>query len=101
TLHNTFSNLIGNIYAKVDLQVRGVAQFSHTSVGETATRNPIPESLVSTVQAVPGVESAEGGLTGYAQFVSPEGKAISGNSGSIGLSYDPNPDLSSLHLVAG
>jgi putative ABC transport system permease protein len=101
TLHNTFSNLIGNIYAKVDLQVRGVAQFSHTSVGQTATRNPIPESLLSTVEAVPGVESAEGGLTGYAQFVSPEGKAIGGNSGSIGLSYDPNPDLSSLHLVAG
>jgi putative ABC transport system permease protein len=101
TLHNTFSNLIGNIYAKVDLQVRGVAQFSHTSVGQTATRNPIPESLLSTVEAVPGVESAEGGLTGYAQFVSPDGKAIGGNSGSIGLSYDPNPDLSSLHLVAG
>ncbi|HEX3900109.1 MAG TPA: FtsX-like permease family protein [Mycobacteriales bacterium] len=101
TLHNTFSNLIGNIYAKVDLQVRGVAQFSHTSVGQTATRNPIPESLISTVEAVPGVKSAEGGLTGYAQFVSPEGKAISGTSGSIGLSYDPDPDLSSLHLVAG
>jgi putative ABC transport system permease protein len=101
TLHNTFSNLIGNIYAKVDLQVRGVAQFSHTSVGSTAVRNPIPQSLISTVQSVPGVESAEGGLTGYAQFVSPEGKAISGNSGSIGLSYDPNPDLSSLHLVSG
>ncbi|HVU61200.1 MAG TPA: ABC transporter permease [Mycobacteriales bacterium] len=101
TLHNTFSNLIGNIYAKVDLQVRGVAQFNHTSIGETATRNPIPESLLSTVRAVPGVESAEGGLTGYAQFVSPEGKAISGNAGSIGLSFDPNPDLSSLHVVSG
>jgi hypothetical protein len=42
TLHNTFANLIGNIYAKVDLQARGVAQFNHTSFGDTATRSPSP-----------------------------------------------------------
>ncbi|HVY11865.1 MAG TPA: FtsX-like permease family protein [Mycobacteriales bacterium] len=99
TLHRTFSNLIGNIYTKVDLQARGVAQFKHTNFGDTATRNPIPESLLSTIRNVPGVSAAEGGVNGYAQFVSPEGKAISG--GSIGLSYDPNPSLSSLHLVSG
>ncbi|HVV75351.1 MAG TPA: FtsX-like permease family protein [Mycobacteriales bacterium] len=102
TLHSTFANLIGNIYAKVDLQARGVAQFKHTSFGDTATRNPIPESLVSTVRNVPGVAAAEGGVRGYAQFVSPEGKAINGGGGgSIGLSFDPNPSLSSLHLVSG
>jgi putative ABC transport system permease protein len=99
TLHRTFSNLIGNIYAKVDLQARGVAQFKHTSFGDTATRNPIPESLLSTIRNVPGVAAAEGGVNGYAQFVSAEGKAITG--GSIGLSYDPNPSLSSLRLVTG
>lgn len=101
TLHNTFSNLIGNIYSKVDLQVRGVAQFKHTSIGSTATRNPIPESLVSTVAAVPGVESAQGTVRGYAQFVTPEGKAVSGNGGVIGLSFDPNPRLTELHVVDG
>jgi putative ABC transport system permease protein len=101
TLHNTFSNLIGNIYAKVDLQARGVAQFNHTSIGDTATRNPIPQSLMTTIRNVPGVEAVAGDVTGYAQFVSPEGKAISGGGGSIGLSYDPNQSLSALHLVSG
>ncbi|HWC34410.1 MAG TPA: FtsX-like permease family protein [Mycobacteriales bacterium] len=102
TLHNTFSNLIGNIYAKVDLQVRGVAQFKHTSVGETATRNPIPQSLLATVQGVPGVEAAEGRVSGYAQFVSPDGKAISpSGGGTVGVSYNPDPRLTELHVVAG
>ncbi|HEX4433250.1 MAG TPA: ABC transporter permease, partial [Acidimicrobiales bacterium] len=57
TLHNTFNTLFGNIYQSVDFQVRGVAQFGS---GGTATRNPVPESLASTVRAVPGVEAAEG-----------------------------------------
>ena len=48
TLHNTFDTLFGNIYQNVDFQVRGVAQFGS---GGTATRNPVPESLLATVQA--------------------------------------------------
>ena len=43
TLHNTFDTLFGNIYQNIDFQVRGVAQFGS---GGTATRNPVPESLV-------------------------------------------------------
>ena len=57
TLHNTFDSLFGNIYQNIDFQVRGVAQFGS---GGTATRNPVPESLLATVQAVPGVEAANG-----------------------------------------
>ncbi len=54
TLHNTFDTLFGNIYQNIDFQVRGVAQFGS---GGTATRNPVPESLVSdTVRSVLGVE---------------------------------------------
>ena len=56
TLHNTFNTLFSNIYQNIDFQVRGVAQFGS---GGTATRNPVPESVVSTVRAVPGVEAAE------------------------------------------
>jgi putative ABC transport system permease protein len=102
TLHNTFANLIGNIYAKVDLQARGVAQFNHTSFGDTATRNPIPESVLGTIRNVPGVEAAAGGVTGYAELISADGDPISGGGGgSLGLSYDPNPSLSALHLTSG
>ena len=51
TLHNTFDTLFGNIYQNVDFQVRGVAQFGS---GGTATRNPVPESLLAHRASGPG-----------------------------------------------
>jgi putative ABC transport system permease protein len=99
TLHNTFDTLFGNVYQNIDFQVRGVAQFGS---GGTATRNPVPETLVATVQRVPGVEAAEGSVTGYAQYIAPDGKAIStGGAPTIGLSFDPNAQISALRLVQG
>ncbi|HVT19769.1 MAG TPA: FtsX-like permease family protein [Mycobacteriales bacterium] len=102
TLHRTFANLIGNIYGKVDLQVRGVAQFKDTGFGERAARNPVPESLLSKVRAVPGVDSAQGRVDGYAQFIAPDGTAIAPTGGGTrGISYDPDPRLTELHVVSG
>jgi putative ABC transport system permease protein len=99
TLHNTFSNLFGNIYAKVDFQVRGVAQLGS---GGNAVRNELPESLLATVRAVPGVSAAEGQVTGYAQYIAHNGKAIqTGGAPTLGVSFDPDSQLSSLHLIAG
>jgi putative ABC transport system permease protein len=99
TLHNTFSNLFGNIYAKVDFQVRGVAQLGS---GGNAVRNELPESLLATVRGVPGVSAAEGQITGYAQYIGHNGKAIqTGGAPTLGVSFDPYPQLSSLHLIAG
>jgi len=101
TLHNTFTTLFGRIYQNVDFEVRGVAAFSNSGNGG-AVRKPIPESLVAKVQGVPGVAVAEGNVSGYAQFVAPDGKAIStGGAPTIGLSFDPNTQLSALHLVDG
>ena len=73
TLHNTFTTLFTNIYSKIDFQVRGVAQLGS---GGNAVRNELPESLLATVRSVPGVAAADGQVTGYAQFISHQGKAI-------------------------
>jgi putative ABC transport system permease protein len=98
TLQSTFSALVGNIYQKIDFQVRGVAQFS----GGNAVRNPIPEALLARVQHVPGVAAADGSVQGYAQFVAGNGKAIStGGAPTIGLSFDPNAQISNLNVVQG
>src|SRR5271168_840492 len=97
TLHNTFDTLFGNIYQNIDFQVRGVAQFGS---GGTATRNPVQQSLLAKVQGVPGVEAADGSITGYAQYIAPDGKAIStGGAPTLGLSFDPNQQISELRLV--
>jgi putative ABC transport system permease protein len=99
TLHNTFSNLFGNIYAKIDFQVRGVAQLGS---GGNAVRNELPESLLATVRGVPGVSAAEGQITGYAQYIGHNGKAIqTGGAPTLGVSFVSDPRLSSLHLIAG
>jgi putative ABC transport system permease protein len=98
TLNSTFSTLFSSVYSKIDFQVRGVAQFGS---GETATRNPLPESLLGRVQAVPGVGGAYGEVEGYAQFIAKDGKPISSDIGTIGVGFDTNQQISSLHLIAG
>jgi putative ABC transport system permease protein len=98
TLHSTFSSLFTSVYSKIDFQVRGVAQFGG---GASATRNPLPESVLPRVQGVPGVAGAYGEVEGYAQFIAPDGKPISSNVGTVGVGFDTNQQISSLHLIAG
>jgi putative ABC transport system permease protein len=99
TLHNTFTTLFANIYSKIDFQVRGVAQLGS---GGNAVRNELPESLLATVRGVPGVAAANGQVTGYAQFISHDGKAIqTGGAPTLAVSFNPDQRFSSLHLIAG
>ncbi len=100
TLHNTFTSLFNNIYQNVDFEVRGVAQFTGTN--GLGVRNPIPESLLPVIRGVPGVGAASGSVGGYAQFVAPDGKAIStGGAPTLGISYDPDSRISALRIVDG
>jgi putative ABC transport system permease protein len=101
TLHNTFTALISNVDQHIDFQVRGVAQFSGSS-GANAVRNPVPESILPDILHVRGVEAADGSVTGYAQFVSRAGKAISGGAAPTeGISFDPDQRISALRIVTG
>jgi putative ABC transport system permease protein len=100
TLHNTFTTLFSNIYSKIDFQARGVAQFGSNTTN--AVRNPIPASVLTTIRGVPGVAAADGTVSGYAQFVAHDGKAITtGGAPTIGINYNNDPRLSVLHIIAG
>jgi hypothetical protein len=46
TLHSLFDGLVGNVYHKIDFEVRGVAQFP-TSDAASAVRNPLPATRAS------------------------------------------------------
>jgi putative ABC transport system permease protein len=99
TLNNTFSVLFGDIYQKINFQVRGVAQLGS---GGNAVRNPMPESLLAKVRRVRDVEAADGEVEGYAQFVAHDGKAIAtGGAPTLGVNFDPDTQISDLHLIAG
>src|SRR5215469_18666374 len=96
TLNNTFSALFTNIYSKIDFQVRGVAQFGKNT--PNAVRDPIPDALLAAVRGVPGVAAADGTVSGYAQFVTHDGKAVTtGGAPTIGIDYTGDPRLSVLH----
>ncbi len=100
TLHNTFSVLFGNIYSKIDFQVRGVPQLGTS--GAAAVRDELPGALLAKLRRVPGVAAAEGEVEGYAQFVSRDGKPIqTGGASTIGISFDPDRQVSALHITAG
>ncbi|MGH9017260.1 MAG: ABC transporter permease, partial [Acidimicrobiales bacterium] len=100
TLHNTFNTLFTGIYQNVSFQVRGVAAFSGQS-GQV-TRNPISQSIAGKVRAVPGVEAAVGTVSGYAQFVAPDGKAVNTTGApTIGTSFDPVTQMSALRIRTG
>jgi putative ABC transport system permease protein len=102
TLHNTFNTLFGHIYQHIDFEIRAKAAFTSNNPGGGAVRKPIPQSIVTVVRKVPNVAYAEGTVGGYAQFVAHDGKAIStGGAPTLGFSFDPNPQLSSLHLATG
>ncbi len=76
TLHSTFNTLFGNIYQNVDFQVRGVAQFANQrrARGPPATPFPTPSwPRCARSRAWPPTET----VNGFAQFIAPDGKAIS------------------------
>jgi putative ABC transport system permease protein len=100
TLHSTFNGLFTSIYAKIDFQVRSDAQFN--TKGISAIRNPIDDSLLTSIEHVPGVEAADGQVGGYAQYVARDGKPITtGGASTLGLNFDPNQQISELHLISG
>jgi putative ABC transport system permease protein len=100
TLHSTFSTLFSTAFANVDFQVRAKAAFTGNS--GTAVRNPIPESILPKVAAIPGVEYANGSVSGYTELIAPNGKAVqNGGAPTLGFSFDPNSQLSPLHMRSG
>ena len=104
TLHATFTTLFSHVYQNVDFEIRGKAAFANNAAngGGNANRKAISESILTEVRRVPGVAYAQGTVTGFAQFVAPDGQAVTtGGAPTVGLSFDPNTQLSALHLSSG
>jgi putative ABC transport system permease protein len=64
TMNSAFTNLFSDVTEGVDLYVRRDSAFQGIEGNED--RKPIPDRLVADIAAVPGVEEAEGTVTGYA-----------------------------------
>ncbi|HEY3867843.1 MAG TPA: FtsX-like permease family protein [Actinocrinis sp.] len=100
TLHGTISSIFASLYQNVDFQVRGVAQFPGSAA--SAVRNPLPASVLPEIQRVPGVGSAEGQVSGYAQYIGRDGEPIvTAGSSTVGLSYQSDQQIFQMRLTSG
>jgi putative ABC transport system permease protein len=83
TMNKAFSDLFTQASSGSDIIVRAGSAFTPSQAGPGGgggdERAPVPESVLSTVKAVPGVKSAVGSVVGYAQMIDPAtGDAIGG-----------------------
>jgi putative ABC transport system permease protein len=103
TMGRAFDDLFDTVNKGVAVEVTGVPKFEANQFGETAgAADRVPESLLATIRQVDGVRVAEGGVSGYAQLVDKQGKAIStGGAPTLGVTWTDDPDLNPLRLSAG
>jgi putative ABC transport system permease protein len=93
TIQAAFSKAASSSPHGVAVVVRTASKFSAqgTSLPE---REPVPESVLPAVRAVPGVDDAWGSVWGYAQLVDDDGKAISPNGlPTLGSAWSPGDSL--------
>ena len=104
TVKHSFDNLFQQVNAGKDIVVQGVAPYGTGGRGGGfgGNRVPVPASLVPTVRAVPGVADAQPAVSGQVTLIGSNGKAITKHGPpTLAFNWNPNRQLSSLHLVAG
>lgn len=99
TLNANFTQLFSTATSGIGVVVRSA---SAVGGGVTATRPPIPGSLLATVRGVPGVAAAQPSITGAAELLGSDGKAIGGLGPprSAG-NWIADPALTPYRLAAG
>jgi putative ABC transport system permease protein len=86
TITASFDSLFRQVTQGIDVAVRSEETFGGF---EGEVRDPMPASLLERIKAVDGVRVAEGNVTGYAQLVGKDGKAVTtGGAPSLGVSFN-------------
>jgi putative ABC transport system permease protein len=91
TINATFTNLFDEVTQGIDVAVRSREAFSSQG---NEVRDPIPATVLDQVRSVDGVKVAEGSVTGFAQFIDKNGKAVTtGGAPTLGVSIGSAPEL--------
>src|SRR5436190_13152001 len=100
TINSAFTQLFDQASKGVDVAVRTKATISGNGGQQRA---PMPASVVEQVRAVPGVQDADGGVGGYAQFIGKNGKPVTtGGAPTLGVSLSKVAHLqSAVHVREG
>lgn len=99
SLQRTFDDLFSSVYAKTDAVVRSNEEVT-TQAG--TTRGRIPDSVLETVAAVPGVASVSGSVSGYARILAKDGDPLGVDQGSPNFGMDiSDSEYSAWTIVEG
>jgi putative ABC transport system permease protein len=99
TLNANFTQLFSTATSGIGVVVRGTTAVGG---GAAAARPPIPGSLLATVRRVPGVAAAQPSITGSAELLGANGKAIGGlGPPRSGGNWIADPALTPYRLAAG
>src|SRR5438270_2534929 len=101
TLNATFDRIFGNAEAGVSVVVRGTQTFAPGGENIADERALVPDAVLTRVRQVPGVASAVGVASGYAQLVY-RGKAVSnGGAPNLGAAWVGDVPANPLRVVRG
>jgi putative ABC transport system permease protein len=99
----SFDDLFGDVFQGTDVVVQAKAAFTPgpEGGGTGPERNPIPESVLDQVRAIPGVRAADGDVGGLAQIVDPATDKVIQNGGAPTLGNSWDPDVTALTVTEG
>ncbi len=106
TMNAAFDQLFTQAASGSDVVVRSGSAFAPSAAGPgggggSDERKPVPEDLLPTVAAVPGVASASGDVSGYAQMVNPGDGEVIGSVGPPTIGTNWSETNGSLELRQG
>ena len=100
TINATFHNLFQQADAGISVEVQAVDALARA--GTNTGTQPMSDSVLPRVQAVPGVADAVGDVVGVAVILDRHGKAIDPpGPPTLGLNFTPDPALFGLTLRSG
>jgi putative ABC transport system permease protein len=94
TMSKAFDQLFGSVAEGSDLTIRA-RTYGPGSAPHTANQaRPIDDSVISAVRSLPGVDAAEGSVTGYALVLDKAGQQVgTGDNGTLGTSLHTDRTL--------
>jgi putative ABC transport system permease protein len=93
TLKATFNGLVGRVSKNLSVVVRAQSDFSSQDIGSSSARALVPESLVTKVKTVDGVQDAVGAVQGIDLLITQSGKAVTPKSPgppTLAVSWTPS-----------
>jgi putative ABC transport system permease protein len=104
TIKSAFGTVFTQVYKHTDVVISGKSAIGGNEHNGNAPAPSLPETLLQTVRALPGVAEAQGGVSDTAQLVGRGGKVIS-SGGAPGLAFsvhaNGNQRFNPLQLVSG